>query len=125
MIPSGTNNNFTRGLRQKSMRRRTHAPILAKKPHDIVPPIGDSIRIIPLGGVEEIGKNMMVIEFGEDIIVVDAGIQFSYDETPGVDYILPNIKYLEERKERIRAIVITHGHLDHIGGIPFVITRLG
>jgi len=97
----------------------------AKKPYDIVPPIGDSIRIIPLGGVEEIGKNMTVIEFGEDIIVVDAGIQFTDDDTPGVDYILPNIKYLEERKDRIRAIVITHGHLDHIGGIPYLITRLG
>jgi len=97
----------------------------AKKPHDIVPPLGESIRIIPLGGVEEIGKNMTVIEFGEDIIVIDAGIQFTDDETPGIDYILPNIKYLEEHKDRIRALVITHGHLDHIGGIPYLITRLG
>ena len=119
------NNTFTTGLRHKSIRRRSNAPMAAKKPYDIVPPIGDSIRIIPLGGVEEIGKNMTVIEFGEDIIVVDAGIQFTDDDTPGVDYILPNIKYLEERKDRIRAIVITHGHLDHIGGIPYLITRLG
>ncbi|MDP2641847.1 MAG: ribonuclease J [bacterium] len=118
-------NTFTTGLRHKNIRRRSNAPLTVKKPHDIVPPIGDSIRIIPLGGVEEIGKNMMVIEFGEDIIVVDAGIQFTDDETPGVDYILPNIKYLEERKDRIRALVITHGHLDHIGGIPYLITRLG
>ena len=107
------------------MRRRSNAPIAAKKPHDIIPPLGDSIRIIPLGGVEEIGKNMTVIEFGNDIIVVDAGIQFTDDDTPGVDYILPNIKYLEDRKDRIRGIVITHGHLDHIGGIPYLITRLG
>ncbi|OHA88908.1 MAG: hypothetical protein A3C70_01980 [Candidatus Zambryskibacteria bacterium RIFCSPHIGHO2_02_FULL_43_14] len=98
---------------------------MVKKTSDIVPPLGDSIRIIPLGGVEEIGKNMTVIEFGEDIIVIDAGIQFTDDDTPGVDYILPNIKYLEERKDRIRALVITHGHLDHIGGIPYLITRLG
>ena len=119
------NPTFTSGLRQKSMRRRTNAPIPAKKAYDIIPPIGDSIRIVPLGGVEEIGKNMTVIEFGNDIIVVDAGIQFTDDDTPGVDYILPNIKYLEERKDRIRALVITHGHLDHIGGIPYLITRLG
>src|SRR3990167_270293 len=119
------NNTFASGLRHKNIRRRSNTPMAVKKPHDIIPPLGDSIRIIPLGGVEEIGKNMTVIEFGEDIIVVDAGIQFTDDDTPGVDYILPNIKYLEERKDRIRAIVITHGHLDHIGGIPYLITRLG
>ncbi len=90
-----------------------------------LPPAGDNIRIIPLGGVEEIGKNMMMVEFKDDIIVIDAGVQFSDDETPGVDYILPNIKYLEERKGKIRGLVITHGHLDHIGGIPYLIERLG
>ncbi|MDO8471128.1 MAG: ribonuclease J [bacterium] len=119
------NNTFTASLRHKSLRRRSNAPLIAKKPHDIIPPIGDSIRIIPLGGVEEIGRNMTVIEFGEDIIVCDAGIQFTDHETPGIDYILPNIKYLEERKDKIRALVITHGHLDHIGAIPYVIDRLG
>jgi len=97
----------------------------AKKPHDIVPPIGESLRIIPLGGVEEIGKNMTVIEYRDDIIVVDAGIQFTDDDTPGIDYILPNVKYLEERKGKIRAVVITHGHLDHIGGIPYLMDRIG
>ena len=119
------NNTFTSGMRHKNIRRRSQTPIAAKKPHDIIPVLGESIRIIPLGGVEEIGRNMTVIEFGEDIIVVDVGIKFTDHETPGVDYILPNIKYLEERKDRIRAIVITHGHLDHIGGMPYVITRLG
>ncbi len=116
---------FTSSLRQKGMRRHSQTPLAAKKPHDIIPPIGDALRIIPLGGVEEIGKNMTVIEYGNDIIVVDAGIQFTDDDTPGVDFILPNIKYLEERKDRIRALIITHGHLDHIGAIPFLITRLG
>ncbi len=116
---------FSSGLRLKNIRRRTNAPIPVKKPHDIIPPIGDNLRIVPLGGVEEIGKNMTVVEFGNDIIVVDAGIQFTDDDTPGIDYILPNIKYLEERKDKIRALVVTHGHLDHIGGIPYLITRLG
>jgi ribonuclease J len=68
---------------------------------------------------------MTLIEYKDDIVVIDAGIQFSSEETPGVDYILPNVKYLEERKSRIRALVITHGHLDHIGGIPYVIEALG
>ena len=83
------------------------------------------IRIIPLGGVEEIGKNMTAIEIGNDIIVVDAGMLFSTEETPGIDYIIPNTKYLEERKDKIRAMLVTHGHLDHIGGIPLVMDRIG
>ena len=90
-----------------------------------IPPSGENLRIIPLGGVEEIGKNMMLVEYKNDIIVIDAGVQFSDSETPGVDYILPNVRYLEENKHKIRALVITHGHLDHIGGIPYLIERLG
>ncbi len=90
-----------------------------------IPPIGDALRIIPLGGVEEIGKNMTAIEYKDDIIIVDAGFQFKEEDTPGIDYILPNTKYLEERKEKIRGLFITHGHLDHIGGIPYLIDRIG
>jgi len=119
------NNNFTGGLRQKSIRRRPSTPLAIKKPDDVIPDIGDNIRIIPLGGVEEIGRNMTVIEYGDDIVIADCGFQFTDDDTPGVDYILPNTKYLEERKHKIRAIVITHGHLDHIGGIPYLMDRLG
>jgi ribonuclease J len=90
-----------------------------------IPPIGDAIRIIPLGGVEEIGKNMTAIEYKDDIIVLDVGFQFREEDTPGIDYILPNTKYLEERKDKIRAVIITHGHLDHIGGIPYIMDRIG
>lgn len=90
-----------------------------------LPKVGENIRIIPLGGVEEIGKNMTLIEIGDDIIVIDAGFQFKDEDTPGVDYILPNTKYLEERKDKIRGVIITHGHLDHIGGIPYIMYRIG
>src|SRR3990167_2917570 len=83
------------------------------------------IRIVPLGGVEEIGKNMTAIEIGNDIIVIDAGMHFSNEETPGVDYVIPNTTYLEERKEKIRALIVTHAHLDHIGGAPLVLSRIG
>ena len=84
------------------------------------------IRIIPLGGVEEVGRNMILIESQDDIIVLDIGFHFiDEEEAMGADFTLPNFKYLEERKNKIRAVVITHGHLDHIGGIPFIIDRIG
>ncbi len=83
------------------------------------------IRIIPLGGVEEIGKNMTAIEIDNDIIVIDAGMFFSNESTPGIDYVIPNTRYLEERKDKIRALIVTHGHLDHIGGVPIVLSRIG
>lgn len=92
-----------------------------------VPPVPENgVRVVPLGGVEEVGKNMIVVETEHDLIISDAGFQFiSDEETPGVDYVLPNTTYLEERKEKIRALFITHGHLDHIGGIPFIMERIG
>lgn len=91
-------------------------------PTNIAPGI---VRVIPLGGVEEVGRNMTMFEIGEDIIVVDMGFAFKDEATPGVDYILPNTQYLEERKHKIRGVLITHGHLDHIGAIPYLIERLG
>jgi len=91
-----------------------------------IPPLeAGNIRIVPLGGVEEIGRNMTAVEMGDDIIIIDCGFQFREDDTPGIDYILPNTKYLEERREKIRGLFITHGHLDHIGGIPYIIDRIG
>lgn len=92
----------------------------------IIPPLAPgNIRIIPLGGVEEIGMNMTMVEMGNDIIVIDAGFKFKQEDTPGIDYIIPNTKYLEERKDKVRAIIITHGHLDHVGGIPYIMERIG
>lgn len=90
------------------------------------PPDRDTVRVIPIGGVEEVGRNMTIIETADDLFIVDAGFQFmSEGDAPGIDYILPNTTYLEERKDKIRALVITHGHLDHIGAIPYIIERLG
>ena len=125
----GLQHNAKRNL--KSSKRlpppkRHNGPSQHKKFEDVVPSLKENtIRIIPLGGVEEVGKNMTAIEYKNDIIVIDAGIQFKTEETPGIDYILPNTKYLEERRGKIRALVITHGHLDHIGGIPYLIEKLG
>jgi len=122
------NRPHQRGERQnpkKSFSQVTTHLRTNKKHNDIIPGSGDNIRIIPLGGVEEIGKNMTVVEYKDDIIVIDMGFQFKDDDTPGVDYILPNTKYLEDRKEKIRGVFITHGHLDHIGGIPYIMDRIG
>src|SRR3989344_5052536 len=83
------------------------------------------IRIIPIGGVEEIGRNMTVVEYGDEIIVIDAGIQFPEEETPGIDFIIPNTEYLEKNKSRIKALVISHGHMDHVGAVPYLIDKLG
>ncbi len=131
---SGANSHSAKrarpSLRISSRRapKRPEAPRVERAPTNEtlnIPSVGDNIRIIPLGGVEEIGKNMTAIEIGDDIIVVDAGFQFRDEDTPGVDYILPNTKYLEERKDKIRGVLITHGHLDHIGGIPYIMDRIG
>lgn len=84
-----------------------------------------NIRIIPLGGVEEIGRNMTAIEIGNDIVVIDAGLQIGNESTPGVDYVIPNTSYLEEHREKVRALIVTHGHLDHIGGVPYIIDKIG
>ena len=82
------------------------------------------LRILPLGGLGEIGKNMMVMECGDDIIVVDCGIQFPTEDMPGVDLIIPDVSYLASQSHRVRGILITHGHEDHIGALPHVLPDL-
>jgi ribonuclease J len=83
------------------------------------------VRFIPLGGLEEVGRNMSVFEYQDEIIIFDMGLQFPEEDTPGIDYIIPNIQSLIPKRKNIKAIVITHGHYDHIGAIPYLIDKLG
>ncbi len=124
------NNNFERKSAPKKDKKLVQ-PVFESRMGDPdetshIPPLADGdIRIIHLGGLEEIGRNMSMVEYKDTIVVVDCGIQFSEQSTPGIDFILPNTKYLEERASKIKGVFITHGHLDHIGAIPYIMPRIG
>src|SRR3989338_9509172 len=87
--------------------------------------VGKKLKIIPLSGLEEVGKNCTIFEYGDDIIVVDLGLMFPNEEMPGVDYVVPDITYLKKNKNKIRGLIITHGHMDHTGAIPYFMKELG
>lgn len=84
-----------------------------------------TLRVIPIGGMEEVGRNMTALEYEDNILIIDMGLQFPEEDMPGIDYIIPNIEYFKGREKNIVGVVITHGHYDHIGGIPHCIPRLG
>lgn len=115
-ISSGKNR-----FRNNKAKRITGPKKQIQKPTQI---IKGKLKIIPLGGLNEVGKNMTVIEYENDIIVLDMGLEFPSEDLLGIDYVIPDITYLEQNKKRIKGIFITHGHLDHIGGIPYILPKL-
>jgi len=124
-----------RGDRQKGGRNQLkHKPMTRffKPEHDKdektvskPSPKTPGLKVIPVGGVEEIGENMTLFEYGDDIIVVDMGFAFPDEDMPGIDYVIPDTKYLQENKSKIRGVIITHGHLDHIGAVPYILPKIG
>ncbi len=112
-------------FRQKLIRpKRKISPRIARPKEEQLKQ-GPVLRFAALGGMEEIGRNMMFFEYQDEIIIIDAGLQFPEEATPGIDYIIPNVSYLEERKKNIKALIITHGHYDHIGAVPYIMGKLG
>ena len=123
---SGNNKSSVLKTRRGPANKVNHRTNSSHKKQTIPEIQNNDIRVIPIGGVEQVGQNMNIVETKDDIFVVDIGIQFSSEtETPGVDYIIPNTKYLIERKDKIRGVFVTHGHLDHIGAFPYIIDQLG
>src|SRR3990167_10277623 len=111
-------------MERTAVRRSMHSPVrqqapLAQKPKS------DALRIIPLGGLGEVGRNMMVIECQGKILIVDMGLRMPEEDMPGIDYIIPNTEYLKGKERNIVGILITHGHYDHIGALPYLAGRLG
>ncbi len=83
------------------------------------------LKIIHLGGLGEVGRNMSAIQYDNDIVIIDAGVRFAEEDMPGIDFIIPNAKWLEDKKDKVKAMFFTHGHMDHIGALPFVMDKIG
>ncbi len=109
--------NYNSSVSPRSFRRSTSTPAMASGE--------SSLKIYPLGGQEEVGRNCTVFEYDDDIIILDMGLQFADEDMPGIDYIIPNVSSLRGKEKNIRGVIFSHGHLDHIGAAPILLEQLG
>ncbi len=110
---------------QKGQSKPDKKPAPKPRTSKPTPILKGKLKVIPLGGLSEIGKNMMALEYENDIIIIDMGFEFPSEDLMGIDYVIPDVTYLEDNKKRIRGVILTHGHLDHIGGIPYILPKIG
>jgi len=111
--------------RERRSNRRRKGQYSPTQPEMVTFRASKTLKLAHLGGLEEVGRNMSLLEYGDDILVVDAGFSFPGEDMPGVDYVIPDTSYLVENQRRIKGIVLTHGHMDHIGAIPYFIEKIG
>ena len=125
-VKERTLQEITEDLKQRRKQKNTTNARPAKKEEKVLDFKfkKEKLKIIPLGGLQEIGKNITVFEYEEDIVVVDCGLAFPEDDMLGIDLVIPDFTYLEKNKEKIRGVVITHGHEDHIGSIPYLLQKI-
>ncbi|HBW74056.1 MAG: RNA-metabolising metallo-beta-lactamase [Candidatus Magasanikbacteria bacterium GW2011_GWA2_45_39] len=118
--------NNAHPIQPQQPRTPTGAPVTHASPHTFHPISGKpKVKVIHLGGLEEVGRNMSLVECEDDIVLIDMGLQFPEEDMPGIDYIIPNVSYLKGKEKNIRGLIITHGHYDHIGGIPHLMDKIG
>lgn len=113
------------GKKSSLAARSSHRHMPAKNAKKTYTSFEGKLRIIPVGGCEEVGRNMTIFEYGQDIVIIDMGLQWPEEDMPGIDYIIPNVSYLKGKEKNIRGVIITHGHYDHIGAIPHLAPVLG
>lgn len=118
-----------RGTRPHHGAQQHHVPAVGRVYHAPHVPqassVGEKLKVIPLGGLSEFGRNMMLLEYGNDMIIIDMGLMFPTSDMPGIDFVLPKIDYVKQNRHKLRGVLITHGHLDHTGAIPYYVKDLG